>query len=530
MSLDLLIKSGTVYDGTGAPGFPADVGVEDGRIVLVGQVEAEAAQTIDASGLAVAPGFIDLHTHSDLSFLVDPAADSKVRQGVTLELTGNCGMSLGAPLQGEAVRMFGERLALYGLAWKPDWTSFGEYLERLQKIGAVLNQATQVGHGSVRAAVLGFADRAPTPAELDTMRALVAEALDAGALGLSTGLYYAPGSYARTDEVVELAKEAARRGKLYSSHIRDEGDTSVSLWHAVEEAIAIGRMSGVRVQVSHLKCISAARGRAAELLERLERARREGIDAAGDQYPYTATSTSLTGALFPRWSLAGGRQATLEGVKNAAWAARLEAGIREGFGRRGPPEQVVIANFPPDRSLEGLTLAQAAVKLGVDPARAAIKLYQQGEASVVTHVLEERDVEVIAAHPLAAVGSDGSSLKQEGPLSTGKPHPRNYGTFPRFLARYQRERKLVSLAEAVRKMTLLPASRLGLTRRGRVAPGYWADLVCFDPQRAQDTATFEAPHQYPQGIPHVVVNGVPVVRSGESTGKTPGRVLKKFDD
>lgn len=531
MPYDVLIRNGTIYDGTGAPPFQGDIGIAQGRIAAIGLLETPGRDTVDATGLAVAPGFIDLHTHSDISFLLDPDAQSKVRQGVTLELAGNCGMSMGAPLMGEARRALQDRVASYGVALPTDWTTFGEYLERVEKARPPLNLACQVGHGSVRLAVLGWADRAPTPQELEAMRTLVAESLDAGALGFSTGLFYAPGSYARTEEVMELAREASKRGKLYSSHIRDEGDYSVGLFSALQEAIEIGRIAGVRVQISHLKCMGPATwGKADMLLERLERGRAEGVDVAGDQYPYTAGSTYLAAAAFPRWAQVGGRDALLQNLKDAAFQARLRTAIADNYTRRGGAERVVIAYLPQRRDLEGMSIAQIADRWGVDPVEATLRVYQEGEAFVVIHQMEEQDVERIAGYPWAAVGSDGSSLRAEGPLSAGKPHPRSYGCFPRFLARYWRERRRVSLEEAVRKMTSLPASRLGLTRRGRIAPGFWADIVCFDPKTVGDTATFQEPHRYPQGIPHVLVNGVPVVRNGEYTGQRPGKVLRRFDD
>ncbi|MCS7206613.1 MAG: D-aminoacylase [Dehalococcoidia bacterium] len=531
MPYDLLIRNGDIYDGTGAPPFRADIGIVGGRIVAIGLLESPSHDTLDATGLAVAPGFIDVHTHSDISFLVDADAQSKVRQGVTLELAGNCGMSMGAPLIGEARRSLQDRVNAYGVPFTPDWTTFGEYLERVEKARPPLNVACQVGHGSVRMAVLGWADRAPTPQELDTMRSLVADSLEAGALGFSTGLFYAPGSYARTEEVIELAKEAGKRGKIYSTHIRDEGDVSVGLFSAVQEAIEIGRMAGVRVQVSHLKCMGPfAWGKADMLLERLEKGRAEGVDVAGDQYPYTAGSTYLAAIAFPRWAQVGGRETLLHNLQDAAFQARLRAATAENYTRRGGAERVVIAYLPSRRDLEGFSIAQIAERWGVDPVEATLRIYQEGEAFVIIHQMEERDVERIAAYPWSAVASDGSSLRAEGPLSAGKPHPRSYGCFPRFLARYWRERRCVSLEEAVRKMTSLPATRLGLTHRGRIAPGYWADIVCFDPRTVADTATFQDPHRYPQGIPHVVVNGIPVVRNGEYTGRRPGRVIRRFDD
>ncbi|MCH8225586.1 MAG: D-aminoacylase [Chloroflexi bacterium] len=528
---DLLLKNGTIYDGTGAAPYRSDIGIVQGRIAAIGTLEEDSARTVDVTGLAVSPGFIDLHTHSDFSFLLDNSAQSKVRQGCTLELTGNCGSSFCAPLHGESRRVGEERVGLYGVGPIMDWTTFDEYLAKLEIAGSTLNLATQVGHGTVRTAVLGFEDRAPTPEELDRMRGLVAESLDAGALGFSTGLYYAPGSYARTDEVVTLAREAARRGKLYSTHMRDEGDSTISLFGSIEETLAISRLSGVRVQISHLKCAApSVWGRTLELLDRLDRGRAEGLDVAADQYPYTASSTGLSGAILPRWAQVGGREATLARLADEEFYTRLHEEIKAGFQSRGGADHIVVANHPPDRGLEGLNLEQIAQNMGCDAADAGIRIYQAAETSVISHSLREEDVVSIAAGSLVAVGSDGSSLSTEGVLSAGKPHPRSYGTFPRFLSRYVREQKVVSLEEAIRKMTMLPASRLGLTQRGRIAPGMWADLVAFDPDTVADTATYDAPHSYPVGIPHVVVNGELVIQDGAYTAATPGKVLKRFDD
>lgn len=528
---DLIVKNGAIYDGTGAPPYTADVGVSAGRIAAIGALEETAAETIDATGLAVSPGFIDLHTHSDFSFLLDPKAQSKITQGCTFELTGNCGFSYCAPLVGDARRFADERLGLYGSEGNLGWEYFSQYHDKLEQAGSTLNLATQVGHGTVRAAVIGFDDRGPTPWELERMQELVADGLDAGALGFSTGLYYAPGSYARTDEVVALAREAAKRGKLYSTHMRDESDYSISLFGSVEESIAIGRLSGVRVQISHLKCVGPASwGRSHDLLERIESGRSQGIDVAADQYPYTASSTSLSGGVFPRWALAGGREAAIAGLEAEDFRQKLHDDIQDNFHRRGGADQIVVANFPANPEFEGLSLAEIAKIWAIDTMDTAIRLYHQGDPSVVMHSLQEEDVESIAAGRWVAVGSDGSSLSVEGVLSAGKPHPRSYGTFPRFLARYVRDNQVVSLEEAIRKMTWLPASRLGLTHRGRIAPGMWADLVVFNPATVADTATFQAPHSYAIGIPNVVVNGISVVKDGLSTGATPGKLLRGFGD
>ena len=412
---DLLITNGTIIDGTGSPAYRGDVAVRGGDIVALGQLEVAAHKTINANGLAVAPGFIDLHTHSDLSFLLDSTAQSKVRQGVTLELAGNCGFSFCAPLEGAAVEMLQTRVAQYTTDFHPPWRDFGGYLEALQQAGLPLNLAVQVGHGTVRACVLGMEDRAPSGDELERMQALVAESLDAGAMGFSTGLFYAPGNYARLEEVIALATVAAARGKLYSTHMRDEGSHTVGLFVALNEAIEIGRRTGIRVQISHVKCMGpAVWGRAAEVLELFERTRREGIDIAGDQYPYTAGSTSLTGALFPRWALEGGREVTLRRLATPGERQRLRAAITAAFAKWSSPEGIVIARFAPEPRFEGLHMVQIAEELGCDPAEAALRLYERGEAAVIAHAMQEADVETIARHPLIAVGSDGSSLATEG--------------------------------------------------------------------------------------------------------------------
>jgi len=528
---DILVKNGRIFDGTGSAPYAADVAIVKGDIVALGRLEGEAAHTIYAAGLAVAPGFIDIHTHSDFASLLDPTAQSKVRQGVTLEVAGNCGYSFCAPLEGSAEEMLRTRAAQYTDSLDVTWEDFGGYLDAIQSGGTTLNLAVQVGHATVRACVLGLEDRSPDIEEMDRMKSLVAECLDAGAIGLSSGTFYSPGSYARPEEVFELATVAADREKLYSTHIRDEGSQGVGLFVALAEAVETGLRTGVRVEVSHVKCAgSSVWGQAGDLLDVFERATMDGVDIAGDQYPYTAASGAITGVLFPRWSLEGGRDATLRRMANPRLRSRLAADIDVMYSKTGNVDDVTVARFAPEPRYEGMKIARIAQELECGPAEAALRLYERGDGQLVLYPMQETDVEEIASHPLISVGSDGSSLSAQGVLSVGKPHPRSYGTNPRFLARFVRERRLVPLEEAVRKMTLLPASRLGLTRRGRIAPGHVADLVVFDPDTIVDTATFDSPHSYPEGIPHVVVNGVMAVENGQSTGSTPGRVIRNFGD
>jgi len=528
---DLLVKNGTVIDGTGAQAYPADVAVRGDVIVAVGQLDGASARTIDASGLAVTPGFIDIHTHSDMSFLIDPQADSKVRQGVTLEVTGNCGMSLCAPLIGQARAEFEDRLARLGTELEATWTDFVGYLAALEDAGATLNIATQIGHGTVRTAVMGLDARAPTADELAEMRRLVEESLDAGALGFSTGLWYTPGVFSATEEVVALAEPAAERGLLYSSHVRSEGTELCGLIPAYEEAIEIGRRTGARVEVAHVKAKGrAVWGRGGRLLQGMERARKEGIDIGGDQYPYAWSSTSLSASVFPRWAMAGGRSETLRRLGDPAARALIRREVSAQIEDYGGPDGVVFASFPEKPEYEGLHLGEIAEDMGCDAEDAAMQLYETAEASLVLHSISDEDILEIARSPLIAVASDGSSLRAEGPLSTGKPHPRNYGTNARFLGHLVREKCLVGLEEAVRKMTTLPASRLGLTRRGRLAPGYAADIAVFDPATIADRATFADPHQYAAGVRHVFVNGKAAVADGKPTGATPGQVLRSKSD
>lgn len=529
---DLLIRGGEVIDGSGRAGFQADVAIERDRIAAIGQLgDAPARRVIQARGKVVAPGFIDIHTHSELPLLVDGRAMSKVMQGVTLEVVGNCGTSPG-PWTAAVERRL-RRLA------PPDdelqrwrWQSTGDVMAKLEERGVALNVAFLVGHGTLRTAVMGPEQRRPSLDELRAMQELLRRELEQGALGLSTGLIYAPSMYADTDEIVALAQVLREYGRLYTSHIRGEGDTVAQ---AVAEAIEVGRQAGVPVQVSHLKATGRNNwGRAPELLSLIERARADGVDVMADQYPYVASSTTLT-AVLPPWALSGGTEAMLGRLADAEQRALIRRQITEGAPDWPNPlmsgctfDDIVVASFAPNPSWEGKTIAAIAEELGVEPEETVLRLLEAaaGDVAIIRFAMSEDDVREIMRHPLVMIGSDGSSLAADGPLARGKPHPRSYGTYPRVLGHYVREERVLSLPEAVRKMTGLPAHRLGLKDRGRLVTGYKADVVVFDPSTVDETATWAKPHRYPVGIDWVIVNGVPVVAEGRHTGARPGRVLR----
>ena len=523
--LDILIRGGTVVDGTGAPARAADVAIVGDRIEAVGPLrDAQAGTIVDAAGLVVAPGFIDMHSHADFVLPGLPTADSKVRQGFTLEVVGNCGASP-APLTAARRRDVIDTSALTvpPLAW--DWTSLGSYLERLRHTGTSIHVAPLVGHGTIRIGVMGTDDATPTPEQLDAMRAEVHRAMDEGAVGLSSGLIYSPGVFAKTDEIVALARVAARHGGFYASHIRGEGDT---LLEAVAEAIDVGRRAGIPVEISHLK----AAGRAnwplmARAIASIEEARAEGLDVTADMYPYPAGSTSLT-ALLPPWAHVGGRDALLARLADPAARARLGRALHEpGLARDAGWDGIMISGCPARPPLEGRTVADIAAERCLSPVEAVLDVLRdaEGEADMIVFMMSEENVALGLSQPWVMIGSDGEGRAAHGPYATGKPHPRNYGTAPRLLARYVRERGLLSLEEAVRKMTSLPAEKLGLADRGVLRPSARADVVAFDPARIADTATFEDPHRYPDGIPWVIVAGRPVVAGGEHTGARPGLCL-----
>ncbi len=529
---DILIRGGRVVDGAGNPWIYADVGIRDGRIAAIGRLDSAAARrTIDATGRVVSPGFVDMHTHSDYALLVDGKAESKIRQGVTTEILGE-GTSPG-PVQGEAVAATREALARYGLG-EPDWRTLGEYFARLERQGTATNVASYVSAGQVRVAVMGYQDRAPLPEELEQMRGLVAQAMEDGAMGLVTALE-GPHEVTTTEELIELSKVVSRFGGIYATHLRGQAET---LLEAIGEAIEIGEKGGVPVEIFHIKVAGKPNwGKMPQALALIESARARGLDVTADQYPYIAGAHPFL-PLLPTWALEGGVEKTMERLRDPELRRRMKRDIEQGLaGWRGNYVQqtggwggVMISDTRTEKNknLIGKTLAENGALRGKDPAEAFfdLMLEENGQVNGILFHMNEQDVQVALRAWWVSVGSDGSALAVQGPLSEGQPHPRNFGTFPRVLGHYVRDLKVLSLEAAIRKMTSLGAQRLGLRDRGLLREGYWADVVVFDPGRVADKATFEAPKQYPEGIDYVLVNGTVVLEHGAHTGALPGQVLR----
>jgi N-acyl-D-amino-acid deacylase len=521
-NFDIVFRNGKIVDGSGNPWFKGDVAVRGDRIAAVGSLgEHKAGVEIDASGRLITPGFVDVHTHTDLSFIINPKADSKIRQGVTTEIVGNCGSSV-APVTELGKSFESSRLEELGIPW--DWSSVAEYLERLERGGIPVNVGTLIGHGTVRASVMGYEARAPSAGELEEMRQLVDQGMRDGAFGLSTGIKYAPGVYAKTEEIVELSRVVARHGGLYATHIRNQG---VNLIESVDEAITIGREAGVPVQIAHLKVKGRLNwGKSLNMLRVIDDARAEGVDVTYDQYPYTAASTGAF-AITPSWAREGGVERFLERLKDPEDRAKIIEGVSEQEDWTGS-QKLLVAKFDPDTSYEGRSIAEIAELRGKGREETMVELLEEagGKVPLILFFGWERDVEAIMTHHAMMVGSDGSSLAAYGELGKGKPHPRNYGAFARFLGKYVLGEQVVSLEDGVRRMTSFPALRYGLEGRGLLRKGYHADITVVDPEAATDTATFQDPHQYAQGIDHALVNGVFAVEEGEFTGRLAGKTLR----
>ncbi|MFI5733702.1 amidohydrolase family protein [Kribbella sp. NPDC051587] len=511
-----LIVNGRVLDGTGAEEKALSVLIDGERIVdLLPPGATVDAELIDAQGGIVAPGFIDLHSHADFTVRTSPSAETQLHQGVTTLLTGNCGWSPFPITDLDELRAGAAFLgAQHDWSWR-DGAGFAE------GVTAAVNVALQVGHCTLRIAAMGSAERPPSPEELRRMQDLLREAADQGTVGFSTGLIYAPGAYADPAEVAVLVATAAECGLLYSTHIRNEG---ADLLQALDEAVTAARAGGARLEVSHLKAVGAPNhGLVAAALDQLDQARADGVDVTWDAYPYTATSTTLTTRL-PIWALDGGTQALLARLKDPGERERIAHALRTSG--LFDPSAVVIASLPPGRysDARGHSLADIAQADNVDAAEAVCRVLEHHHAAVgvVNHAMSPEDVETVLRHPCTSIASDGWILDATGP---GHPHPRNFGTFPRVLGHYTREQQVLTLPEAVRRMTSLPAARLGLTDRGVLTPGAVADLVVFNPDQIADRSTYADPWQLSVGVVHVLVAGEPVLANGVPTGARPGRVL-----
>jgi N-acyl-D-aspartate/D-glutamate deacylase len=499
---DLLILDGTLVDGSGSAAYQADIAVSGDKIVKIGDLEGVgAARVIHAEGLVVTPGFIDLHSHADRNIRDNPGAENYLHQGVTTILTGNCGQS---PVDLDA------------------------YFDAVGKTGIALNLGILIGHNDVRRAVMGNADRAPTADEQLRMEELVKTAMDAGAFGLSTGLIYLPGTYSETGEVIALARVVAGEGGIYATHVRNEFDLIVV---AVEEAISIGREAGLPVQISHFKVADNTMwGDSVVTLGLVEAARADGLDVAVDQYPYTAGSTGLANVI-PAWARAGSREDFQARLDDPATRARIKAdsiSILNGARAAGDLSRITVASFEGHPEYSGRTMAEITLMNGREPtiengAEVAMELLYEGEGSAIYFMMHEDDVRNIMRAPFTSIASDSSAV----PFGENVPHLRNYGTFPRVLAKYVREEGVLDLEEAIHKMTALPASRIRLASRGKLAEGMVADINIFDPDTVRDNDDWAHPHQYASGFEYVIVGGTAVIDEGRSTGLRPGKILKR---
>jgi len=528
---DLVIRNGRVIDGTGSPWYSADVGIRNGRIAAIGRLEgAPAKRTIDVAGKVVAPGFIDMLGQSEMSILVEPKLPSKIFQGITTEITGEGGSI--APISDALIAA--DKIGYEHYQVTPDWRTLGQYFARLEKQKIGINLASYVGATQVRRMVLGDENRDPSPAELDRMRGLVREAMEQGAVGVSTSLQYPPAPYAKTGELIALAAEASRYGGLYASHMRSESD---SILEAIDEAIRIGREARIPVEIWHLKVAGKHNwGRMPEVVAKIEGARRSGIDIAADTYAYTAWYNSLS-AFIPPWAHDGGASKLVERLRDPATRARIRKEMEtpssawDNEWQEIPgPEAVLLCSVhaPELRPLVGKNLAEAAKLRGQDPIDALFDILIADEAftSVAVSGMSEPDVSLALLQPWTSINNDSQGSSPEGLLGNEHPHPRAYGTFPRILRKYVREEKKLSLEDAIRKFSALPAQRMRLADRGVLKEGLWADVVVFDPETIRDLATFENPNQLSQGMEYVLVNGVPVIDGGKMTGELPGQVLR----
>ena len=533
---DLVISGAKIVDGTGNPWFRSDVGVKDGKIQKIGKIEEKGPNTLFVEDKFLAPGFIDIHSHYDLDLLTHPKGINKIAQGVTTEVTGNCGISM-APLEEETVFQLKEYVKGISDSQKTDyewdWHTSAEYFDKAKENGLIENIAPLVGHGTIRLAAMGFDKRVPSEEELAEMKDLLAREMDERVFGLSSGLIYPPGSFSETDELIQLSMVLKEYDGLYSSHVRSETDNIVD---AYEEAIQIGKANDIKVQISHHKaCGKRNWGKVQKTLNLIETARKEGLDVTSDQYPYKASCTHLS-AFLPRWLHEGGVESLLKRLQDDKTRNKIIEQIEEDEAKNWENgiklaglENIVIASVKTEknRDLEGFSLDEAAGVRNKGPYEFIFDLLVEEESQVriFAFSVKEEDLRSIMKHHTTIFGSDGRGLSPKKP--EGKPHPRNYGTFPRILEKYVRKENVLSLEEAIRKMTSFPAQKIGLKKRGSIKEGNWADLVILDPQKLKETTTYENPPVLPEGIDCVFVNGEKVLEKNKLTENEPGMLLKK---
>jgi N-acyl-D-amino-acid deacylase len=530
-TFDVVIVNGHIIDGTGSPWYSGQIGIRDGRIAAIGNLEAAPRkQTIDAQGKVVAPGFIDMLGQSEMTMLVDPRLPSKITQGITTEITGE-GNSAG-PLN--AAMLAADRAGFEHLKITPDWTTLGGYFARIEKQGMGINLASYVGATSVRRMVLGDADVQPTPQQLKAMQALVDQAMQDGAIGVSTALQYAPAPYAKTDELIALAAEAGKFGGIYASHMRSEGDAVLD---SIDESIRIGKEGHLPVEIWHLKAAGKANwGRMPQIVARIDAARAAGVDISANTYAYTAWFNTFS-AFIPPWAHDGGDEKLIERLKDPATRARIRKEMLDPKGDwdnewqeiPGPDAiQIAVVQNPELVPLQGKRLSEVAAMWKEDSIDALcdILIKDQAFTQVAVFGMDESDVVLALKQPWVSIDNDSQGTAPDGLLGAEHPHPRAYGTFPRILRKYVREEHALTLEEAIRKFSALPAQRMRFTDRGVLKQGMWADVVIFDPATIRDLATFEQPNQLSQGMDYVLVNGVPVIAAGRITGALPGKVIR----
>ena len=530
---DIVIRDGFVLDGAGNPCILTDIGIKNGKIAYIGTITSKGDRTINARGLFISPGFIDAHNHIDQAILAYPKAENYIRQGVTTSVVGNCGMSM-APINRQYLDYLKQYLTPflapnYNYRW--DWSSLKEYYQRVEEKGIILNLAPLVGFGTTRLAVKGFNKDRLTEEEVKQIKQIIFDSLDNGAFGLSTGLIYPPGSYTYTDELINITSVLREGNGIYSTHIRSEGR---NLINSVKEAIRIGERNNIPVEISHHKAVGESNwGKVKETLYLMEEARARGVEVNCDVYPYTAAMTTIT-SLLPTWVMENGINGMLQFLKTKEGRRAIEKDIEEDKieGENWIKEigwnNVVIGECQPAKKYEGVSLQEIINKKGYedDPFTGFFEwlLEIKSEANMILFGMDESDVEAVISSPLSSIVSDSWLTTS---IEGGKPHPRAYGSFPRVIAKYVREKNILSLENAIRKMTSLPAGKMRIKDRGLIKENYWADIVIFDYGRIEDKATFNAPHQYPAGILYVIVNGKLVVEDGKMLNELPGKVLRK---